>query len=224
MSYVIHPTAQAVSGSPRSRPSVTRRSSSSAPHRAAATGGSTAAARVINSTRLARSGRDCTPRLPGGHHLPLRARTSRTSRRKSRTIASTSQSMLCDATASTLAAAATFHRYRAGDANLRLTPRPECRRSSTDGTPRAGGECAGSGGTTSHDLTGPVAVPKIILEGDNVTMALAKYDWDDADIPVAGSTGLTDPSGLPRRHGLQADPRVDDPGDDHPAKLLRDDE
>lgn len=39
------------------------------------------------------------------------------------------------------------------------------------------------------DLTGPVAVPKIILEGDNVTMALAKYDWDDADILVAGSTG-----------------------------------
>ncbi len=32
-------------------------------------------------------------------------------------------------------------------------------------------------------------IPTIILEGDNVTNALAKQDWDDADILIAGSTG-----------------------------------
>lgn len=33
------------------------------------------------------------------------------------------------------------------------------------------------------------AISTLILEGDNVTQALAKHDWDDADILVTGSTG-----------------------------------
>ncbi len=32
-------------------------------------------------------------------------------------------------------------------------------------------------------------IPTLILEGDNVTNALAKHDWDDADIIITGSTG-----------------------------------
>lgn len=35
----------------------------------------------------------------------------------------------------------------------------------------------------------PGEIPTVILEGDNVTNALAKRDWDDADILVVGSTG-----------------------------------
>ena len=35
----------------------------------------------------------------------------------------------------------------------------------------------------------PVAIPTTILEGDTVTTALSKRNWDDADIIVTGSTG-----------------------------------
>lgn len=42
-----------------------------------------------------------------------------------------------------------------------------------------------------REQTGASAeIPTVILEGDNVTNALAKHDWDDADILIAGSTGV----------------------------------